>query len=312
MNEFAIIEHFFNSSNIKRNDVMLGIGDDCAIVQPPHDQELLITTDTLVSGVHFLPEMHAYDIGFKSLAVNLSDLAAKGAEPAWMTLALTLPKNDETWLKDFSKGLFELANRYHIQLIGGDLTKGPLSITIQAMGFASKNQSLRRSNAKPGDLIYVSNTLGDAALGLAYLKNSMIIAKPYQDFLISRHSRPEPRIELGKQLRSIAHASIDISDGLAADLGHILDMSHVGATMYVDSLPLSEAMLASVSREEGIALALNGGDDYELCFTVAPDKAHLLNTPYTCIGKITNQPGLDLRYQDEKKYNGIHAGYKHF
>jgi thiamine-monophosphate kinase len=312
MNEFAIIEHFFNSSNIKRNDVMLGIGDDCAIVQPPHDQELLITTDTLVNGVHFLPEMHAYDVGFKSLAVNLSDLAAKGAEPAWMTLALTLPNNDENWLKDFSKGLFELANRYHVQLIGGDLTKGPLSITIQAMGFAPKNQSLQRSNAKPNDLIYVSHTLGDAALGLAYLKNSRTIAKPYQDFLIARHSRPEPRVELGKQLRHIAHASIDISDGLTADLGHILDMSHVGATVYVDSIPLSEALLASVSREEGIALALNGGDDYELCFTVAPDKAHLLNTPYTCIGKITNQPGLDLRYQDEKKYNGTQAGYKHF
>ncbi len=309
MNEFAIIEHFFNASSIKRKDVVLGIGDDCAIVQPPPDQELLITTDTLVSGVHFLPDMAASDIGFKSLAVNLSDLAAKGAEPAWMTLALTLPKNDETWLKNFSTGLFELANRYHVQLIGGDLTKGPLSITIQAMGFAPKNQSLRRSNAKPGDLIYVSNTLGDAALGL---KNSMTIAKTYQDFLIARHCRPEPRIELGKQLRDIAHASIDISDGLAADLGHILNMSHVGATVYVDRLPLSNALLASVSREEGIALALNGGDDYELCFTVAPDKAHLLNTPYTCIGKITNQPGLDLRYQDEKKYNGTQAGYKHF
>lgn len=312
MNEFTIIEDFFNASSVKRKDVMLGIGDDCAIVQPPIGQELLITTDTLVSGVHFLPDMTAYDIGFKSLAVNLSDLAAKSAEPAWITLALTLPAAEDLWLKEFSKGLFALADCYHVQLIGGDLTKGPLSITIQAMGFAPKNQALRRSSAKPGDLIYVSHTLGDAALGLAYLKNSITIAKPYQDYLVKRHCRPEPRVELGKQLRDIAHASIDISDGLAADLGHILDMSHVGATVYVDSIPLSDALLASVSREEGIALALNGGDDYELCFTVAPDKAHLLDTPYTCIGKITNQPGLDLQYQDKKKYNGTQAGYKHF
>lgn len=311
MNEFSIIEHFFNSSSLKRKDVILGIGDDCAIVAPP-EQELLITTDTLVSGVHFLPEMSAYDIGFKSLAVNLSDLSAKGAEPAWMTLALTLPHNDETWLKSFSKGLFELADRYSVQLIGGDLTKGQLTITIQAMGFAPKNQSIRRSGAKPDDLIYVTHTLGDAALGLAYLKKSVAIAAPYKDYVIARHCRPEPRVELGKQLRNIAHASIDISDGLAADLGHILDMSQVGATVYVDSIPLSEALLASVSREEGIAFALNGGDDYELCFTIAPDKAHLLDTSCTCIGKITNQPGLDLRYQNEKKYNGTQAGYKHF
>jgi thiamine-monophosphate kinase len=312
MNEFAIIEHFFNSSNLKREDVILGIGDDCAIVQPPTEQELLITTDTLVSGVHFLPDMAAYDIGFKSLAVNLSDLAAKGAEPAWITLALTLPDANEIWLKAFSKGLFELANRYHVQLIGGDLTKGPLSVTIQAIGFAPKNKAPRRSGAKPGDLIYVSHTLGDAALGLAYLKNSIAIAKPYQDYLAERHCRPEPRIAMGKQLREIAHASIDISDGLVADLGHILDMSNVGATVYVDSIPLSDSLLASVSREEGIVLALTGGDDYELCFTVEPNKAHLLDTTYTCIGKINNQPGLDLRYQNEKKYNGTQAGYKHF
>lgn len=312
MNEFAIIEHFFNKQKIRRDDVVVGIGDDCAMVQTPLNQALLITTDTLVSGVHFLKETAAYDIGFKSLAVNLSDLAAKGAEPAWITLALTLPEADETWLKEFSTGLLELASRFNVQLIGGDLTKGPLTITIQAMGFAPHNQAIRRNGAKPGDLIYVTNTLGDAALGLSFLKKSITITKPYQNYLVERLCQPEPRISIGKQIRGIAHASIDISDGLSADLTHILDMSNVGAIIYVDQLPLSEAMRASVSNEHAIELALNGGDDYELCFTLAPEKATLLDIHCTCIGKIIETPGLDLRYQDEKKYNGNLAGYKHF
>jgi len=312
MNEFTIIENFFNSSSVNRNDVIVGIGDDCAIVQAPAEQELLITTDTLVSDVHFFPDSNAYDIGFKSLAVNLSDLAAKGAEPAWITLALTLPEANETWLRDFSRGLFDLANRYHVQLIGGDLTKGPLTITIQAMGFAPKNQSLKRSGAKPGDLIYVTHTLGDAALGLACLEKSISLPTHYHDYLITRHCRPEPRVEMGKQLRGIAHAAIDISDGLAADLEHILTMSEVGATVYVNKLPLSEAMLKSVSRKEGLELALCGGDDYELCFTIPPEKANLLDKNYTCVGEITDSKGLDLRYLDGKKYNGTQTGYKHF
>lgn len=311
MNEFTLIDHFFNSSPIKRNDVLLGIGDDCAIVHPPAKQELLITTDTLIEGVHFLPDMAAYDIGFKSLAVNLSDLAAKGAEPAWINLALTVPHANDTWLSGFSKGLFDLANRFNVQLIGGDLTKGSLSITIQAIGFAPNNQILRRSGAEIGDLIYVSHTLGDAALGLACLEKSISITN-YHDYLVARHCRPEPRIEMGLQLRRIAHACIDVSDGLAADLTHILTMSQVGAIVYVDKLPVSEAMIKSISRKEGIDLALNGGDDYELCFTVAPEKAKLLDSNYTCIGKITDTLGLDLRFQNEKKYNGLQAGYKHF
>lgn len=310
MNEFKIIETFFNSQKIKRNDVIVGIGDDCAVVQIPTDQSLTITTDTLVEGIHFLPNTSAYDIGYKSLAVNLSDLAAKGAEPAWITLALTLPRDDVSWLKDFSHGLFELAERFNVQLIGGDLTKGPLTITIQAIGYTPTNSAILRSNAKPDDLIYVTHTLGDAALGLACLKNTINIEN--NSFFVNKLNKPEPQIIIGKKLRDIANASIDISDGLAADLLHILAMSHVGAVVDVDKIPLSKAMLASVSLEEAISFALNGGDDYELCFTIPPEKEKLLDFDCHCIGKITEITGLDLRYQNEKKYNGALSGYKHF
>jgi thiamine-monophosphate kinase len=312
MNEFSIIEHFFNQQKINRQDVIVGIGDDCAIVHPPINQELLITTDTLVNEVHFLKNTSAYDIGFKALAVNLSDLAAKGAEPAWITGALTLPAADEQWLKEFASGLFELANRYHVQLIGGDLTKGPLTITLQAIGFAPSNQAIRRNGAKVGDLIYVTNTLGDAALGLAYLKNIATIPNVHREYFITRLNRPEPRIEVGKKLRGIAHASIDISDGLAADLQHILKNSHVGAIVYIDKLPLSKALYEAVPLEDGIVLALTGGDDYELCFTLPPEKVTMLSFECTCIGEIVAPPGLDLRYQNGNKYQGNAIGYKHF
>src|SRR5579872_3431761 len=173
LNEFAIIQHFFTTQNISRNDVILGIGDDAAIITPPANQQIVITTDTLVNGVHFLQDTSPYDIGFKSLAVNLSDLAAMGATPAWVTLALTLPLVDETWLNDFSRGFFALASEYKTQLIGGDLTHGPLTITIQAHGLIPSGQAIQRATAKPGDLIYVTNTLGDAALGLAILQNKI-------------------------------------------------------------------------------------------------------------------------------------------
>lgn len=312
MNEFAVIQHFFSTQTLSRKDVALGIGDDAAIITPPANQQIVITTDTLVSGVHFPTETLPYDIGFKSLAVNLSDLAAMGATPAWLTLALTLPTIDETWLKDFTRGFFTLATEHQAQLIGGDLTHGPLTITIQAHGLIPLNQAIQRNTAKPGDLIYVTNTLGDAAFALAILQNKINIPTEHQKNLFTKLNQPIPQIKIGERLRGIANSAIDISDGLAADLGHILEKSTVGAEINVDLIPLSNIMRESISKDNALHFALSGGDDYELCFTVPLDKQHLVPEHCTCIGKITNTTKLDLRFSNGIKYNLPHTGYQHF
>lgn len=312
LNEFDIIQMFFHHSSLYREDILLGIGDDCALVVPPLDHALAITTDTLVEGVHFLKNTAAYDIGFKALAVNLSDLAAMGAKPAWFTLALSLPEADETWLKGFSSGLFALANRYAVPLIGGDLTRGSLTITIQAHGFVRINKALRRDGAKPGDAIYVTHTLGDAALALLFLTNQLEIDPSHQPFLLDRLHRPEPRLAIAQTLGGIAHAAIDISDGLLADLGHILQKSGVGATINVDKLPLSEGLRHSVAIEKAYSLALHGGDDYELCFTLPPGQEGIFDFPCTCIGKINEQLGCNLQYSNGKSYETVLKGYQHF
>lgn len=320
MHEFAVIEHFFASQTVHRSDVALGIGDDCAIVAVPTDQQLVITTDTLINGVHFPVNTSAEDIGYKSLAVNLSDLAAMGATPAWITLALTLPHIDENWLSKFRHGFFELASHYNIQLIGGDLTQGPLAITVQAQGFVPENRAITRSGAKTGDLIYVTNTLGDAGLALLFINKKTDVSLTHQHSILEKFNRPTPRIEIGETLRDFATAAIDISDGLAADLTHILKRSGVGATLNVDKLPISAAVKNSVSREKAISLALNAGDDYELCFTIPNHKERAMldafkkysNATCTCIGMITDTTTLDLLFNDGKKYNGSSQGYQHF
>lgn len=318
MNEFDIIKNIFARESLSREDVILGIGDDCAIVEVSNDQQLLITTDTLVAGVHFPYASFeesikdSYDIGYKSLAVNLSDLAAKGATPTWITLALTLPEVNKPWLKNFSQGLFDLANQHQVQLIGGDITRGPLSITIQAHGTVPKGQAIRRNTAKPGDLIFVTHTLGDAALGLLVLQNNIILRESSHQYLLSRLTRPSPRIEIGKRLLGFASSAIDISDGLVASLLHILEQSHVGAVVLVEDIPLSKALREAVSFDHGLQFALTGGDDYELCFTVPPNKieSHFENA--TLIGKITENLGLDLRFKDGRSYNGEIKSYQHF
>lgn len=312
LHEFDIIDTFFKKDTSFDPNIILGIGDDAAIVSVPTNHELLITTDTLVSGIHFPEDTSPYDVGYKSLAVNLSDLAAMGATPSWVTLALTLPQADNHWLKEFSAGFFYLANQYHIHLIGGDITRGPLSITIQAHGLTPSHSALKRNQAKVGDFIYVTNTLGDAGLALKlYQKHTL------SPFLFEKFHRPHPQIKIGEKLRGIAHAVIDISDGLAADLSHILEQSHVGAEVDVDLLPLSETLLNSVSKNEGIHLALTAGDDYELCFTVPSEKksklaAELKDFSYTCIGKITDSSHLNLHFQNGKKYDLKTKGYQHF
>lgn len=319
MHEFDIIKTFFTTQSTHRPDVITGIGDDAAVVKPPQNMELAITTDTLVSGVHFPESASPFDIGHKALAVNLSDLAAMGATPAWVTMALTLPHKNPDWLKAFSEGFFHLANQHHVQLIGGDLTHGPLSITIQAIGFTPAQQALLRSQAKPGDLIYVTGTLGDAGLALRHLQQKAQLDTIYHHDILQRLNRPEPRVATGQQLRSLASAAIDISDGFAADLSHILESSRVGASLDVDQLPLSEGLSKTLSHQEAIALALTAGDDYELCFTLPPQhravlekQLSLLPCRYTCVGSITESSGLELHYHDGSAYHGPVLGYQHF
>lgn len=320
MTEFELIKQYFATQILRRPDVERGIGDDAAIVTPPSGKSLAITTDTLISGVHFPENTIPYDIGYKSLAVNLSDLAAMGASPAWALLAITLPEASTAWIQEFCDGFFTLANRHQVQLIGGDITHAKtLSITVQAIGLVPANQAILRSGAKPNDLIYISGSLGDAGLGLQ-IKNKQISTTPELEHrLLERLNRPEPRIATGEHLCGIATAAIDISDGLAADLSHILEESKVGAIVQVDDIPLSEEAKQILTQEEAIKLALTAGDDYELCFTVPPHKQAELEASltkiacrFTCIGKITTKTGLDLRHQDGRKYNGAILGYQHF
>lgn len=302
LTEHEIIQHYFTKQDILRQDVLLGIGDDAAIVRLSGQQTLAIAVDTLVEGVHFLPNVDVSDLGYKSLAVNLSDLAAMGAQPAWFTLSLTLPKNDSVWLEQFASGLWSLAKPYHIQLIGGDLTRGPLTITIQVHGLLPANKALCRSGAKVGDKIYVSGTLGDAKLGLQVLLAKKLLPEPLKQHVLKRLYRPSPRLALGQMLLNIATSAIDISDGFAADLNHILVSSGVGAKVITADLPLSHA-LQTLPVDEAKILALTGGDDYELCFTIPPEhqaafenQLQLLESPVACrcVGEIVATPGIEL------------------
>ena len=316
--EFNIIEQYFTRQRVQRDDVKLGIGDDAAILSVPPHMQLCIAIDTLVSGIHFPTNTSAEDIGYKALAVNLSDMAAMGAEPAWFTLALSLPTTRHEWLAGFAKGLFTLAEEYHLQLIGGDTTQGPLTVSIQIAGYLPRDTALTRAGARPGDSIYVTGTLGDAALGLRCLQQ--VDKYTCDTHALNRLNRPSPRIKIGQAIRDIASACIDISDGLLADLGHILTASQMGARLHRNHIPLSETMKALCTEDEDhYAMVLAGGDDYELCFCVSPDKASELDTiaaehgvGLTRIGQVESQPGLRL-YDGEKicKVN-YQPGFEHF
>lgn len=292
--EFSLISRYFDRVRSSRRDVDTGIGDDCALLSVPDKQMLAISTDTLVCGTHFLPDISPADLARKALAVNLSDLAAMGAEPAWLTLALTLPSVDEAWLAAFSDSLFERLSYYDMQLIGGDTTKGPLSMTLGIHGFVPAGRALKRSAAKPGDWIYVTGTPGDSAAGLAILQQRLRVdVKEDADYLVRRHLNPSPRLLAGQAMRGLAHAAIDLSDGLIADLGHILTASGYGARIDLDLLPLSDALVRHAEPEQALAWALSGGEDYELCFTVPElNRGALevavghLNMGCTCIGQI--------------------------
>lgn len=314
MHEFQLITQYFTKSS-KRKDVELSVGDDCAILVPPKDKILAISCDTLIEGVHFFSDISPQDLGYKSLAISLSDLAAMGAEPAWVMLAVSLPHAKEDWLQAFAQGFFQLADHYDLALVGGDTTQGPLVITSQVFGFLSKDKALKRSSAKVGDLIYVTGTLGDAGLALRLLKEHQSV----DPILLQRLNRPEPRIKEGLLLSNFAHAAIDISDGLAADLQHILEQSQVGARIYVEQLPLSNILQKSVAIEVAWELALSAGDDYELCFTIPRSQEHQLvqvmqdiECACTCIGEIEAEPGLKIQRKNGQLIELKSKGYEHF
>lgn len=315
MNEFDLIDVFFKQPALTRPDVLLGIGDDAALLIPPKDQQIAASMDTLVDGVHFLASTPAEYIGHKALAVNLSDLAAMGAEPAWVMLALTLPNANEKWLHDFAKGFYALANLYQLTLIGGDTTHGPLSITIQIQGFVPAGLALRRDGAKPGDKIYVSGTLGDAGAALAAAKYQTILSASEQQYVMQRLHLPTPRVALGLALRSVASSAIDVSDGLLADLRHIVTNSRAGAEIHTHQIPLSSA-LQKLPRTTALEYALSAGDDYELCFTVPSEKSDQIKiisekvgVPCTCIGEITNSSDIQV---SGETLNLTRQGYQHF
>lgn len=317
--EFDLIQKYF-ASPICRDDVAIGIGDDCAVVSVPPGKQLAVTTDTLIDGIHFPHDALAEDIACKAIAVNLSDLAAMGAEPAWLTLALSLPRADENWIEAFAAGFRATAEKYNVQLIGGDTTRGPLSITLQAMGLVDPDHILRRDEARPGDSIYVSGTLGDASAGLRILQQGWT-PDDNAAWLINRLNRPEARTSLGMGLAGCCSCAIDISDGLIADLGHILEASHCGATINIDKVPLSRQLVEySINRDEvDWEMVLTGGDDYELCIVAGPGKepeliriAAELSQPLSRIGVIEQRPGLTIVDDAGAKYLFDHNGYEHF
>jgi len=318
LNEFELIRRYFSQQPVTRSDVLVGVGDDAAVMQLPGGMQLVTTSDVLVEGVHFPPETAPADIGYKSLAVNLSDLAAMGAEPAWFTLNLSLPEAAPEWLEGFCAGMFALAARYQVQLVGGDTVRGPLTIGVQAHGLVPAGGALLRSGAKAGDRVYLSGTVGDAGLGLLYLQGEL---PPGDDAgaLIEKLNRPAPRVELGIALRGIASSAIDVSDGLVADLGHILRASAVGARISLDRVPLSPAYRARFERAEGWTLALTNGDDYELCFTVPAGKEQdIARIQQQCfvelswIGEIAADAGLHVVAADGSDYAVPSAGHDHF
>lgn len=319
--EFDLIETYFTHRLPQRDDVLAGVGDDGAVMQVPEGSDLVVVTDTMVQGVHFDSETPARAIGHKVIAVNLSDLAAMGAEPAWISLAITLPEINDDWLTGFSNGLREICDYYNCQLIGGDTTQGPLTITVTAHGFVPKGKAIRRQGAKPGDWIYVSGTLGDAGLALAARQHRQRLNPDYERRLTERLYFPSPRVALGQSLRGIASSAIDISDGLLADLNHILKASHVGARISVDEMPLSLALTESLSADHALQYALTSGDDYELLFTVPEAQRGLFDTVTAhspskpvCIGRITNEAEvIQVRRGDEDwQLPTSTIGYEHF
>jgi thiamine-monophosphate kinase len=314
--EFDLIARHFTRPS---PGATLGVGDDAALLKMTPGMQFAISTDLLVSGTHFLPETDPRRLGWKTLAVNVSDLAAMGATPRWATLALALPSIDESWVAAFASGFFECADACGVELVGGDTTRGPLTLGVTIMGEVPQGSALRRDAGRPGDDIWVSGSLGGAALGLAVLQHQATLTESECLACIAALEVPQPRVALGLALRGIAHAAIDISDGLLADLGHILERSQLGARIHFDALPAHPALCPRLHEDWARNCLLAGGDDYELCFTApvscreAIDALSLdLALPLTRIGTLLDQAGLSVLDPEGKPMSSLRAGYDHF
>jgi thiamine-monophosphate kinase len=307
VDEFELIQKYFVGSG-EVAGVSTGIGDDGAVLQPDPGKELIAVMDTLVEGTHFPDASDPFDIGYRVVAVNLSDVAAMGGRPRWMTLALTLPRADEPWIARFAAGLHAAAGEHDLTLVGGDTTSGKiLVVSVQIIADIDAGKAIKRSGAQPGDHIYVTGTVGDAAAGL-----ELILAGRPQDFLSARFLRPQARVEFGQALAGVATAAIDVSDGLFADLGKLLTASKLGGVLEIDALPLSSALRASYELEAQRRFALSGGDDYELCFTVAPGTTLPAGgIAVTRIGTVTSGDQL-ICHQDGELVPYADSGYLHF
>lgn len=317
MNEFSLIDVFFKKPASTRADVVVGIGDDAACLDVPPAHQLLVSTDTLVADVHFLSDWDAYDIACKAVMVNVSDIAAMAAKPCWLSLALTIPELDTTWLQRFSQGLHASLKQFDIALIGGDTTRGPLSLTLTIHGLVPTGKAVKRSGAQPGDKIYVSGELGAAALAVAFLHQDDL-PEPDRRELMLKLQHPQPRVDLADILQGYASAAIDISDGLSADLNHICVASKVGACLSLSAIPI-HSLVREYQRANAANFALTGGDDYELCFTVAPQKeeqllALLAKAGLRCyrIGVIEEKTGLRARTENGEVLSLTPSGYSHF
>ena len=317
LSEFELIREFFarpaSLQAASRTDILLGIGDDAALLSPSPGLDMAVAVDTLVNGVHFPTDLSAGHIAYRSLAVNLSDLAAMGAKPRWFTLSLTLPDAEASWLRDFAEALFALAKEHDVALVGGDTTRGPLSVSIQVIGESERGKALRRDGAKVGDRVLVSGVPGLAALGLQRWQEGIRSGAAIERFLM-----PAPRVALGQALRGLATAAIDVSDGLWADLGHILSASGVGARLDLDQLP-ADVELPVTGASERQNLSLYGGDDYELCFTVAHKHRQLavqraaeLGIPIREIGQIVSGSGIEAPGLEDPSATATAVGYRHF
>jgi len=316
--EFELIREYFSSrfqAGARPGDsadgVVLGIGDDCALLRAPAGKLLATSVDTLVAGVHFPANADPYRIASRALRVNLSDLAGMNAEPLWFTLALTLPESSAEWLEPFARGLADTARLYGITLVGGDTTKGPLSITVQVTGACE--QPLRRDGASAGDIVFVSNQLGAATAALPIVLDECSPSETEQQQADAAYYFPEPQLELARAIGPYASAALDISDGLLADLGHICEASGLGAELHLDNVPVA-ALAQSMNSETALETALTGGDDYQLCFTVPPkhrDALDQLQLPITAVGQLCCEPGIRCQLRG-KPWQPRGNGYRHF
>jgi thiamine-monophosphate kinase len=318
LSEFELIERYFRACGARRADVALGVGDDAALLECPPDEQLVAAVDTLVAGVHFPPGTPAAAIGHRALAVNLSDLAAMGACPAWALLALTLPQADADWLADFSAGFGELAHEHRIALVGGDTTRGPLCVSVTLLGHVPRGAALTRAGGRAGDLVFVSGTPGDAGAGLALAERRLSAPADAEAYLRERFLLPTPRVALGARLRGHASACIDVSDGLLGDAGKLASASGTGLELDFDALPVSEPLLAALGDEAARRLALTAGDDYELVFSVPAGRAAALERElpheewsYRQIGVLCEAAGARV-VRGGTVMEFSHSGYRHF